>query len=135
MRRYTLSRSLLTLLVLAFVIGGLEAPAQESSSRLKVDHYLDWEFVQNPQLSPDATQLVYVREWIDKINDRHASEVWIMDADGDRNRFLLEGGSPAWSPDGTRVAFVKQGDPQGAQIFVRWMDAEGAVSQVTSKPP
>ena len=130
MSRYMLPR-LLTLLTLAFAFSGLEAQAQDSSSRLKVGHYLDWEFVQNPQLSPDATQLVYVREWIDKVNDRHASEVWIMDADGGRNRFLLEGGSPAWSPDGTRVAFVKQGEPQGAQIFVRWMDAEGAVSQVT----
>ena len=90
MRRYTLLHSLLTLLTLVFALGGIEAQAQEGSSSLKVDHYLDWEFVQNPQLSPDATQLVYVREWIDKVNDRHASEVWIMDADGSRNRFLLE---------------------------------------------
>ena len=88
---------LLTLLAVPFVSGSLKAQDQGGASRLEVDDYLDWEFVQNPQLSPDATQLVYVREWIDKINDRHASEVWIMDADGSRNRFLLEGSSPAWS--------------------------------------
>ena len=56
MRRYTLLPSLLTLLTLVFALGGLEAQAQEGSSSLKVDHYLEWELVQNPQLSPDATQ-------------------------------------------------------------------------------
>ena len=131
MKSDPVSCSLMTLVALAFVFYSPETQAQERAGRLEVDHYLDWEFVRNPQLSPDASQLIYVREWIDKVNDRHASEVWIMDADGSRNRFLLEGGSPAWSPDGTRVAFVKEGEPQGAQIFLRWMDAEGAVSQVT----
>jgi dipeptidyl aminopeptidase/acylaminoacyl peptidase len=120
-------------LVLLLAVGSPapEVRAQDGPGRLSVDHYLDWEFVDGPQMSPDGRQVIYTREWIDKINDRHASEVWIMDVDGGRNRFLLEGSSATWSPDGTRVAFVKQGEPRGAQIFVRWMDAEGAVSQVT----
>jgi dipeptidyl aminopeptidase/acylaminoacyl peptidase len=106
------------------------AVAQESG-RLSVEHYLDWEFVRGPQLSPDGTQVIYTREWIDKINDRHANQVWIMNVDGSRNRFLLDGSSPRWSPDGSRIAYVKRGEPSGSQIFVRWMDAEGAESQIT----
>jgi dipeptidyl aminopeptidase/acylaminoacyl peptidase len=125
------SRGLYAAALLALVAPMVPLAAQAPPGRLSVEHYLDWEFVRNPQLSPDGRQVVYTREWIDKVNDRHASEVWIMDADGSRNRFLLDGSSPSWSPDGTRVAFVKEGDPQGAQVFVRWMDAEGAVSQVT----
>jgi len=127
-----LARRLTLLAALALtVLGPLPVSAQGNTGRLSVDHYLDWEFVSNPQLSPDGSQVVYERAWIDKVNDRRASEIWMMDVDGTRNRFLLDGSSPTWSPDGTRVAYVKQGEPDGAQIFVRWMDAEGAVSQGT----
>ena len=51
-----------------------------------------------------------------------------------RNRFLVKGSGAVWSPDGTRIAYVAEGEPKGAQIFVRWMDAEGATSQVTRVP-
>jgi dipeptidyl aminopeptidase/acylaminoacyl peptidase len=93
--------------------------------------YMDMESVSNPQISPDGSQIVYTRGWVDKVNDRRQSSVWIMNADGSRNRMLLEGGSTRWSQDGTRILFTAPGDPSGSQIFVRWMDAEGATSQIT----
>jgi dipeptidyl aminopeptidase/acylaminoacyl peptidase len=68
---------------------------------------------------------------VDKVNDRWESSVWIMNADGTRQRKLIDGSSPIWSPDGGRIAFLAEGEPEGTQVFVRWMDGEGAVSQVT----
>ena len=54
-----------------------------------------------------------------------------MNADGSRPRRLLNGSAPIWSPDGTRIAYTATGEPSGTQIFVRYMDAEGAVTQAT----
>ncbi|MBK6488877.1 MAG: S9 family peptidase [Gemmatimonadetes bacterium] len=111
----------------------LAAPlaAQPRSDRLGIEQYLDWEDVQSPRLSPDGKQVIYTRRWIDKLNDRWESSLWTMGVDGTRNRFLVNGGSVEWSPDGQRIAYIASGEPAGSQIFVRWMDAEGAVSQVT----
>jgi len=94
-----------------------------SHDRLTIETYLDWEYVNSPQISPDGTQVVYTRRWTDKMNDKFEDEIWIMNADGTHNRFLMKGAQPRWSPDGRRIAYVAQGQPGGAQIFVRWLDA------------
>ncbi|HJU65664.1 MAG TPA: DPP IV N-terminal domain-containing protein, partial [Gemmatimonadaceae bacterium] len=121
---------------LGLVIAGAPrlAVAQEKASDtlLTVQHYLDYETVSSPQISPDGSQIIYTRRWVDKLNDRWETALWVMSADGSRNRFLVKGGNAIWSPDGTRIAYIAEAEqPKGAQIFVRWMDAEGASTQVT----
>jgi dipeptidyl aminopeptidase/acylaminoacyl peptidase len=99
--------------------------------RLAVSDWLDWERVSDPRISPDGSQVVYTRRWVDKLSDSWESSIWIVNADGSRNRQLIDGSSPRWSPDGTRIAFTDSDEDGNTQIFVRWMDDEGAVSQVT----
>jgi dipeptidyl aminopeptidase/acylaminoacyl peptidase len=101
------------------------------ANRLTLDLYLELETVSEPQLSPDGRQIVYTRGWIDKLNDKRESALWIMNADGSRNRFLVKGRNARWSPNGDRIAYLADGEPKGSQVFVRWMDAEGATSQIT----
>lgn len=112
------------------VLVAAQTPAQPSD-RLTLDLYWEYETVADPQLSPDASQIVYTRQWFDKVNDRRESSLWIMNADGSKNRFLVRGSNARWSPAGDRIAYTANGDPKGTQIFVRYMDAEGAVSQIT----
>ena len=128
MRMYSL-RSSAWLVVLALLTTSIVA--QQGKARLGVERYLDWESVAGPQLSPDGNRIVYERRWIDSVNDRQVTSIWTMNSDGSRNRFLVDGSSPRWAPDGSRIAFLAQGEPQGSQVFVRWMDAEGATSQIT----
>src|SRR5262245_24097007 len=99
--------------------------------KLQLEQFFDIESVSNPRISPDGTQIVYTRGWVDKVNDRRSSGLWIMNADGTKSRFLTNGSNAIWSPDGTRIAFTRDGEPNGSQIWVRWMDAEGATTQIT----
>ena len=133
------------LLLIAIVPSRMHAQdataVERRTDRLALQDYLDWEDVQDPQLAPDGKQVVFTRRWIDKMNDKWESSLWIMNADGSRARFLVNGASPKWSPDGTRIAYAATPPGQPAsptpgvgpatQIYVKWMDAEGAVTQLT----
>ncbi len=115
------------------------AAATRPANRVQLEQYLDWEDVQNPQLSPDGSQIIFTRRWVDKMNDRWETSLWIMSADGSHARALTQGSDAHWSPDGKRIAYIGRGETAGAstatpstpQIFVRWMDAEGAVTQIS----
>lgn len=116
---------------LTTVVPAVRAQQPSTPRTLTVDQYLDWEDVQNPQLSPDGRQVIYTRRWVDKMNDRWESSLWIVTVDGTHARFLANGADVQWSPDGQRIAYLAKGEPSGTQIFTRWMDAEGAVSQLS----
>lgn len=131
MTRPRIAPTLLPILLAAFILPTALTAQNEPDGTLKLVTYLDWEWVANPQLSPDGTQIIYTRSWVDRINDRRDSEVYIMNSDGSRKRRLTEGSSPKWSPSGDRILFTRGSDDEGTQIFVRWMDAEGAETQVT----
>jgi len=110
---------------------GLVAQETRSSTRLTTEHYLDWERVSDAQISPDASRVLYTRDHVNKQEDRWDSEIWVVNGDGSQNRFFVKGSAPRWSPDGKRVAYLAEGEPKGAQIFIRWMDVEGPATPIT----
>ncbi len=123
-----MNRAFYPLAVVALLLPSVVAA--QTRERLKLQDYLEFEDAQDPRLSPDGKQVIYTRRFVDKLNDSWENALWILNADGSKHRFLAKGGGARWSPDGTRIAFVAEGQP-GAQVFVRWMDAEGATTQIT----
>lgn len=119
------------LLSALFLAPSMVAAQEPGANRLTIADYLSWQDVNNPQLSPDGQQVLYTRTWIDGVKDSRESALWLMNSDGTRNRFLTKGSNASWSPDGTRIVFLAPGEPGGSQVHVRWMDAEGATSQIT----
>lgn len=129
MRRF--AGFLVALMAIAVVAPPSAAQQRSADTLFTVEKYLDFEQVGDAQISPDGAQIIYTRRFVNKLEDRWESALWIMNADGSRNRFLTKGGNPRWSPDGSRIAFLNEGEPGGTQLYVRYMDAEGATSQVT----
>jgi dipeptidyl aminopeptidase/acylaminoacyl peptidase len=118
------------------------APAQQQPNAAPVDgpsrtftgaDLFGLSIAADPQISPDGRTIVYVRRTADVMTDRMQSSLWLIDvASGRQSPFATQGGSPRWSPDGTRIAYVA-GDGSGSQLFVRWL-ATGASTRVTSFP-
>ncbi len=130
MIRKTLFLTLAILLVLPLFL------TAEQKGSLSVDLLLEWESALFPKISPDGKQIVYSRGRVDKVNDEYVNEIWIMNIDGSKNRFLVKGSFPQWSPEGKRLAYLAKGEPSGTQIFVRWMDTEQAtqLTQIEESP-
>ena len=114
-----------------FVLVAWGFAQNNSIKKIRLEDYLDMERVSDPQISHDGKEIIYSRRWIDKIEDRSQTDIWIINSDGSQNRFFLRGGNPKWSPDGTRIAYVSQGEPKGSQIFVKYRNIEGPPTQVT----
>ncbi|MCH8955128.1 PD40 domain-containing protein, partial [candidate division KSB1 bacterium] len=119
-------------LVLLFL--STTALANEPSDLLTVSDVFNLETVSSPQISPDGTKIVYVRQFADIMTDKYYSNLWIINFNGSNNRPLTTGNysdsSPRWSPDGSRLIFTsnREGSPQ---IYTRWMDS-GQVAKLSN---
>ncbi len=116
-------RLLATLLCLApgLVAQDSKPAASADHTRIELTQWLDWETVADPRVSPDGKQIAFTRTWVDQVEDRTRSELWLMEADGSRQRFLAAGSDARWSPDGARIAYLAEGVPKGTQVFTVWV--------------
>ncbi|MGH3209660.1 MAG: serine hydrolase [Trebonia sp.] len=98
-----------------------------------------------PTLSPDGREVVYVLTTVDVAADKNVTSLWRADTDvsagagpdGPRRhaRRLTRGeadSSPAWSPDGSKIAFLRA-DGGPAQVWLLPADG-GEPEQVTTLP-
>jgi dipeptidyl aminopeptidase/acylaminoacyl peptidase len=95
--------------------------------------FMEMESLGSPAISPDGRSILFSRTWVDKVNDRSASNLWITDIEGKRIRELTAGSwrdsSPVWSPDGRKIAFISDRDGT-SQLHVMWLDTR-EVAQLT----
>ncbi|HEX3068489.1 MAG TPA: S9 family peptidase [Thermoanaerobaculia bacterium] len=87
-------------------------------------------WIGDPQLSPDGSQVAFVRVTVDEKKDTYNTAIWAVAARaGAEPRRITNGprdASPRWSRDGKLLAFTrsidKDGKPQPAQVWVLRFD-------------
>jgi len=98
--------------------------SQGSKSIFKPLDVFSLEWAVNPQISPDASQIIYRRSGFDIMNDTSKGNLWILNADGTSHRKLtsreVNESKATWSPDGNRIAFVSN-TKEGSEIYMYWV--------------
>jgi dipeptidyl aminopeptidase/acylaminoacyl peptidase len=128
----------LSLIVAAAQLAGPTSPAAPAgpSRYFSGGDLFNLEVATDPEISPDGRTIAYVRKSNDIMTDRARSTIWLIDVATGEQRPLLSGsgsyGSPRWSPDGTRLAYVAA-EGASPQLFVRWM-ANGESARITGLP-
>ena len=83
------------------------------------------EWVSDPQISPDASRIAYLRNSFSIMSDNKISRIWLTDKNGNNNHKLshYDGmeSSPRWSHKGDKIAFIRS-TKQGSEIFLYWIN-------------
>jgi len=98
--------------LLALAAGfSLEASADDDLRLFSAADVFELEWADEPRISPDGRRALYVRRFNDIMTDRTRAHVWLVNLDGGSHEPLLADAgsysSPRWSPDGTRIAYMK----------------------------
>ncbi|HEX6341055.1 serine hydrolase [Umezawaea sp.] len=103
--------------------------------RQRTDDLTSFAVPEQPALSPDGERVAYVLRTVDAEADRTDRALWAVGTRTGSPRRLTGGRAdtaPAWSPDGTRLAFLRAQDGP-AQVWLLPADG-GEPERVTSLP-
>jgi dipeptidyl aminopeptidase/acylaminoacyl peptidase len=107
------------------LLGGVPSPA------MGPDDLSRFVTVSDPQIHPDGKRAAFVVSRMDLEKDRYHKQVWLWD--GESARGFIHGPAdsrPRWSPDGTRLAFLRATGEEGKPPQVAVMPVSGGEAAV-----
>lgn len=115
------------LIFFLFLLASSQVIGQQQSNLELLDIF-NYEYVSDPQISPDGSKIIYVRNFKDVMTDRNLSNLWIVNFDGSNNRPLTTGNnndfSPVWSHDGTRILYKSNQHDKKVKVYLMWLDTK-----------
>jgi acylaminoacyl-peptidase len=106
-------------------------------SNLELLDIFNMEYVSDPQISPDGSKIIYVRNFKDVMTDRNLSNLWIVNFDGSNNRPLTTGNQndfyPRWSHDGSKIIFKSNRADDKMKLYLMWLDTKETMA-LTNTP-
>jgi len=127
------------MVAVCLMVAAAPGMAQSQKPPFKPRDVFDLQWVSDPQIAPDGRSIAYVRMSYDIKTDKPRGNVWLVGIDGKHARPLSNAptsGSPRWSPDGTRIAYVSRDTDGSTQLFMYWVEsgAGAAISNFTESP-
>lgn len=127
--------------VLAVLLVGLPMAALPAASQtvpMTIVDLIEVPDLSDPELSPDGTQIIFVRSDADWEANETVGHVWRVSVSGGETLQLTNGAegesSPRWSPDGARIAFLaERGEETVTQIHV--LNATGGEARPLTHHP
>ncbi len=106
-------------------------------TNLELIDIFSMEYVSDPQISPDGSKIIYVRNFKDIMTDKNLSNLWIINFDGTNNRPLTTGNHndfyPRWSHDGKKIIFKSNMADNKMKLYLMWLDTREKVA-LTNTP-
>lgn len=122
-------KHLLKTAILLFAIAPLSYSQVQSNVQL-IDIF-SMEFVSDPQISPDGSRIIYVRNFKDVMTDKNHSNLWMVNFDGSNNRPLTTGNQndfyPRWSHDGQKIIFKSNMADDKMKLYMMWIATKETV--------
>ena len=126
--------------ILLFIISFKFSSFSQNTKAVFTDlDVFDLQYVKNPQISPDGSQIVYRRMTFDILKDRAVGNLWMINSSGINNQKLTSRESSEygaiWSPNGDRLAFISSTD-EGSEIYIYWKNTSkfAKISQLEGSP-
>jgi len=123
-----------------FICATISISYSQIQSNLELLDIFNMEFVSDPQISPDGSKIIYVRNFKDVMTDRNLSNLWMINFDGSNNRPLTTGNqndfNPRWSHDAKKIIFKSNMSDDKMKLYLMWLDTKEKVALTnTAKAP
>jgi len=132
-------------LIIATSLAAQNSSPQASGAKRAITEkdLFNFVWIGDPQVSPDGSRAVFTRVVTDEKHTGYETSIWMVATSGNESPLRLTNGKhdahARWSPDGTRIAFVRGGDkddsgkPRPPQIAILSLSG-GEARMITDLP-